>query len=137
MTGGAAGIAAAVDSCGKLEVRRHPVKGRCLFARAPIGAGELIEAAPAIVLSAADCAALDGTALAHYYFHWDGDAEGDGRGAVALGYVGLCNHSARPRAVVRRNYADSTLDLVALADIAVGEEVTIDYNCPLWFDVSE
>ena len=118
MTGGAVGIAAAAGGCGKLEVRCHPAKGRCLFARAPIGVGELIEAAPAIVLSAADCAALDGTAL-------------------ALGYVGLCNHSARPRAKVRRNYADSTLDLVALADIAIGEEVTIDYNCPLWFDVSE
>jgi SET domain-containing protein len=97
----------------------------------------MIEAAPAILLSAADCAVLDRTSLAHYYFHWDGDADGDGRGALALGYVGLCNHSAQPRARVVRNYADTTLDLVALEDIAVGEEITIDYNCPLWFDVSE
>ena len=28
---------------------------------------------------------------------------------------------------------ERTLDLVALLPIAAGDEVTIDYNCPLWF----
>lgn len=121
----------------KVAVAIHPKKGRALVAVERIGAGELIEAAPVVILSAADCAALDRTALAHYYFHWDGDADADGRGALALGYVGLCNHSARPCARVLRNHGAETLDLVAIANIAVGEEVTIDYNCPLWFEVSE
>jgi SET domain-containing protein len=56
---------------------------------------------------------------------------------VALGLVSLCNHSRRPRARVRRNYASETLDLVALMPIAAGEEVTIDYNCPLWFEAQD
>ena len=54
-------------------------------------------------------------------------------GFVALGLVALCNHSRRPNARVRRNLAQDTLDLLALASIAAGDEVTIDYNCPLWF----
>ena len=60
-------------------------------------------------------------------------SDGEGSGAVALGLVALCNHSRRPRARVCRNLAQGTLDLVALVTIAAGYEVTIDYNCPLWF----
>ena len=54
--------------------------------------------------------------------------------AIALGLVSLCNHSRRPSARIRRNRAGETLDLVTLTPIAAGGEITIDYNCPLWFD---
>jgi SET domain-containing protein len=117
----------------RLEIRDHAVKGRGIFAREPIAAGALIEAAPVIIVPAEQCPLLDRTILHDYYFHWDGDPDGEGRGAVALGLVALCNHSRRPNARVRRNLAQETLDLLALAPIAAGEEVTIDYNCPLWF----
>jgi SET domain-containing protein len=118
----------------RLEIRSDPVKGRGIFAREAIAAGTLIEAAPVIIVPEAQCALLDRTILHDYYFHWDGDPDGEGRGAVALGLVALCNHSRRPNARVRRNFAQDTLDLVALAPIAAGDEVTIDYNCPLWFE---
>lgn len=117
----------------RLEIRHDPAKGRGIFAAAPIAAGTVIEAAPIIIVPATDCPLLDRTILHDYYFHWDGDPDGEGSGAVALGLVALCNHSRRPRARVRRNFAQVTLDLVALMTIAAGEEVTIDYNCPLWF----
>ena len=121
----------------RLEIRNDPLKGRGVFAAAPIAAGTLIEAAPVIIVPATECPLLDRTILHDYYFHWDGDPDGgpggEGRGAVPLGLVALCNHSRRPRARVRRNLAQGTLDLVALAPIPAGEEVTIDYNCPLWF----
>ena len=55
----------------------------------------------------------------------------------ALGLVALCNHARRPNARVRRNLAQETLDLLALAPIAAGDEVTIDYNCPLWFEAQD
>jgi hypothetical protein len=120
-----------------LEIRDDPAKGRGVFARTPLAAGTLIEAAPVVIIPAAQCDLLDQTILHDYYFHWDGDPDGgpggDGRGAVALGLTSLCNHSRRPSARVRRNVARGTLDLVALAAIAAGEEVTIDYNCALWF----
>ena len=117
----------------RLEIRSDPIKGRGIFAREPIAAGTLIEAAPVIIVPAEQCPLLDRTILHDYYFHWDGDPDGDGRGAVALGLVALCNHSRRPNARARRNLAQDTLDLVALSPIAAGDEVTIDYNCPLWF----
>jgi SET domain-containing protein len=121
----------------RLEIRSDPLKGRGVFTGAPIAAGAVIEAAPVIIVPAAQCPLLDRTILHDYYFHWDGDPDGgpggEGSGAVALGLVALCNHSRRPRARVRRNLAQQTLDLVALAPIAAGEEITIDYNCPLWF----
>jgi hypothetical protein len=117
----------------RLEIRHDPAKGRGVFASAAIAAGSLIEAAPVIIVPAEQCQLLDRTILHDYYFHWDGDPDGEGSGAVALGLVALCNHSRRPRARVRRNFAQATLDLVALVPIAAGGEVTIDYNCPLWF----
>ena len=120
-----------------IEIRSDPAKGRGIFATAPIAAGALIEAAPVIIVSAAECPLLDKTILHDYYFHWDGDPDGVGRGAVALGLLALCNHSRRPRARVRRNYAQGTLDLVALTAIAAGDEITIDYNCPLWFNAQD
>jgi uncharacterized protein len=121
----------------RLEIRSDPVKGRGVFARAPIAAGSLIEAAPVIVVPAAQRPVLDRTILHDYYFHWDGDPDGGGPGAVALGLVALCNHSRRPNARVRRNLVQETLDLFALAPIAAGNEVTIDYNCPLWFEPAD
>src|SRR5712691_9996205 len=120
-----------------LEIRSDPAKGRGVFATAPIAPGTLIEAAPVIIVPAAQCVLLDKTILHDYYFHWDGDPDGEGSGAVALGLVALCNHSRRPRARVRRNFAQTTLDLVALVPIAAGDEVTIDYNCPLWFKAQD
>jgi uncharacterized protein len=121
----------------RLEIRDDKLKGRGVFASAPIAAGTVIEAAPVIIIPATECPLLDRTILHDYYFRWDGDPDGgpggEGRGAVPLGLVALCNHSRRPRARVRRNLAQGTLDLVALVTIASGEEVTIDYNCPLWF----
>jgi len=118
----------------RLEIRSNPVKGRGIFAREPIAPGTLIQAAPVIVVPATQCPLLDRTILHDYYFHWDGDPDGDGRGAMALGLVALCNHSRRPNARVRRNFAQDTLDLVALVPIGAGDEVTIDYNCSLWFE---
>jgi hypothetical protein len=113
------------------------VRGRGIFTREPIAAASLIDAAPVIVIPAHECARLDRTVLHDYYFHWDGDPDGVGRGAVALGLVSLCNHAARPRARVVRNIEQRTLDLVAIETIGAGEEITIDYNCPLWFEPSD
>ena len=117
----------------RLDIRDDPLKGRGVFAGAPIAAGMGIEAAPVIILPPAQCKLLDQTILHDYYFDWDSGSGDAGSGAIALGLVSLCNHSRRPRARVRRNLAHGTLDLVALVPIAPGDEVTIDYNCPLWF----
>ena len=120
-----------------VEVRASPGRGRGIFARAAIVPGAIIETAPVIILPAADGPALDRTVVYEYYFYWDGDPDGIGRGALGLGLLSLCNHSPRPCARVERNYANLTLDLVAIAPIRPGDEVTIDYNCTLWFAARE
>lgn len=116
----------------RLEIRAIPHKGRGVFTCAPIAAGTIIEIAPVIILPAVECATFNRTVLHDYYFHWDGDRQGEGRGALALGLLTLCNHSSRPRARVERNHDRRTLDLIAIADIAAGEEITIEYG-ELWF----
>ena len=118
----------------RIEIRTSPTRGRGVFARTAIAPGTVIEAAPALVIPAADCPALDRTIIHDYYFHWDGDPDGVGRGALGLGLVTLCNHADRANAKVERNLARQTLDLIATAPIAAGEEITIDYGCKLWFE---
>ena len=120
-----------------IEIRRDPRKGRGVFATRRILPGELIEAAPAVVFDLAECALLDRTIVGHYYFAWDEAGAPEGRGALALGALSLCNHAERPRARVHRNFDDQALELVAIDSIAPGDEITIDYGCPLWFDPVE
>jgi len=120
----------------RVEIRSSPGRGRGVFAREAIAKGALIEAAPVIILPAVDFPALDRTVIYDYYFRWDGDPGGEGRGALGLGVLTLCNHSSRPCARVERNYARLTLDLIAITPIGRGEEITIDYNCDLWFEPS-
>jgi uncharacterized protein len=115
-----------------LEIRHDPAKGRGVFACAPIGAGALIESALVVIVPADQRGLLDKTILHDYYFVWD-DEGAERRVAIGLGLVSLCNHSRRPSARVRRNRLRETLDLLALISIAAGSEITIDYNCPLWF----
>ena len=118
----------------RLEIRRDPIKGRGVFASAPIPAGAVLDRAPVLIVPHEQRALLDRTVVHDYYFQWDDGPEHEGRGAVALGLVSLCNHSARPNARAQRNPKRLTLDLIAVAPIGAGEEITIDYGCALWFD---
>ena len=121
----------------RLEIRHDARKGRGVYARTGIDAGLLIEAAPVVIVPASQRKLLDATILHDYYFVWDDVAAGETLIAVALGLVSLCNHSRRPSARVRRNRTRETLDLLALTPIAAGREITIDYNCPLWFAAAD
>jgi SET domain-containing protein len=121
----------------RLEIRSDRSKGRGVFAAAPIAAGAVIEQAPVVIVPQKERPLLDQTILHDYYFQWSDGPEGEGPGAVALGLVSLCNHSPRPNARAQRNPARKTLDLLALSPIAAGEEITIDYNCTLWFEPHE
>ena len=121
----------------RVEIRTDALKGRGIFARTPIAPRTVIESAPVVLVPSQQCTLLDRTILHDYYFRWEGEPDGDGTGAVALGLVSLCNHSRQPTARVRRNLARTTLDLIALTPIAAGQEVTIDYHCTLWFEAQD
>ncbi|CAK0770295.1 SET domain-containing protein [Azospirillaceae bacterium] len=120
-------------------VRRFETKGRGLYAVSPIRAGELIESAPVLIFSNPERRILENTRVAHYYFHWE-ESETDGEdswsAALALGRISLCNHASPANARFVLVKEDERIDLFAAHDIDVDEEITIDYDCPLWFQPS-
>jgi SET domain-containing protein len=108
-----------------VEARRAGEKGLGVFALRSIPAGELIERAPAIVLSSWETKLIGQTVLKKYYFEW-GEEEGDS--ALVLGCGFLYNHSYQPNADYYRSYADREILFVATRDIEAGEEISINYN---------
>lgn len=109
------------------------VSGRGVLALSAFRADEQIESCPVIVVPAEEIAALNTTCLYDYYFGWK-----DGAAAFALGFGSLYNHSREPNADYRKDYAHRTVEIVAVRDIACGEEIVVDYSRggtnPLWFD---
>jgi SET domain-containing protein len=59
---------------------------------------------------------------------------GRGRAAVALGFASLLNHSGDPNCRIVRHIEALAIDVIALHDIAAGEELRIDYGMTLWFE---
>ncbi len=114
-------------------------RGRGIFAARPIACGELIEAAPVVVVPREQVVHLDATILGDYYFMW---GEQKKEAALLLGRCSLCNHSYEPNARFVLAPAQQAIEFVALRAIAVGEEITINYNGdpasrgPVWFPTS-
>jgi SET domain-containing protein len=123
-----------------VEVRTIAGKGRGVFALRPFAPGEVIETAPVIVVPTADWSHIENSILYHYCYAW-GPGEHDA--AVGLGYTSLYNHSYKPNSTHRKWIRRGILQILALKEIAAGEEVTFNYNgdsgnmSPLWFEVVE
>ena len=122
-----------------LRIGHFPGRGRGVVADRAIQAGELVERSPVLVIPPQDRAAVDATVVFTYVFMWEhgtveeGLYRHEGRSAIALGYTSLLNHSYAPNCEFIRHIDDLAIDLVALRDIAAGEELTIDYQMTLWF----
>jgi SET domain-containing protein len=120
----------------KVEVKRVRGKGRGVFARRAIRAGEVIETCPMLVLPAGSVEDVP-EGIGGYLFEW-----GQGKLALALGYGSLYNHSYRPNARYDCE-GGRTMVFSALQDIGPGEEVTVNYNgepgdeTPVGFEVME
>lgn len=113
-------------------------KGRGVFTNVPIGAGEIIEVSPVIVMSAREWEALDTTALHDYIFVW---GEEQNQCCMALGYIPLYNHSYASNCEYFMDFDKNTMMIKTVRNIVAGEELTINYNGdwnnekPVWFDV--
>lgn len=101
-------------------------KGRGVFASRAISAGEVVEVAPTIVLTA-PWRPLP-VRLKHYAFAWGNMTKGPRAVALAMGYGGMYNHAnpanLRYEAITDGNY----MRYIAVRDIAADEEMTINYN---------
>lgn len=117
---------------------RHPAlrvaelagKGRGLVSAAPISRGETLEVAPVIPLRRDELGAR-AEGIFSYPFDWP---EPPFVEAVALGLISLINHSPTPNADWELDIPNRGIRLFAARDIPAGEEITIDYGIPLWFD---
>lgn len=123
---------------GLLDLPRHPAlrvadipgRGRGLVAGAPIQKGETLESAPVIPLRR-DQLGPRREGLFSYPFDWPDPPYAE---AIALGMISLVNHADAPNADFEPDLPSLTIRLFAARDIPAGEEITIDYGIPLWFD---
>ena len=102
-----------------------PGKGRGLVADRPFARDELIERAPVVVISRQDWELIQETEVSCYCFNWGSKSKD---AAIALGRSSLINHSYTPNAYAQPRHRQRMMDFVALRDIDVGEEITINYN---------
>jgi SET domain-containing protein len=106
-----------------ITVRRGR-RGRGVFATRRFREGDVIETCPAIAVPDED---VDGL-LRDYVF-----SSQRGKVLLVLGYGMLYNHSGDPN-VFTRSAGRLMVDIVALRDIEVGEELTHDYGPEYWDD---
>ena len=107
-----------------------PSKGRGVRAGRDFRTGELIERAPSLVIPREQEALIEQTVLDNYWFRLDKSSCG-----LPLGHcVPFLNHSDTPNVEVRRSAAPAYLEVIALRDIAAGEELCFRYG-EVWFEV--
>ena len=125
---------------GKIRLGLTAKKGRGVFASATIARGELVEVCPVIVIPAEQWHHVEPTVLALYIFNFGPEGE---HAAIALGYGSLYNHSFAPNAEYNKSWDERLIRFTSLRDIAVDEEITVNYNgspgdrSEIWFEVAE
>jgi uncharacterized protein len=112
-----------------IYLREVAGKGRGIFAAKAFRRGDLVEAAPVIIIPDGDVDLIDKTTLADYYYKW-----GEGHFALVLGYGSLYNYSAVPNLSFRTDLPNKVMIYRAIRSIKKDQELTINYQCDLWFD---
>jgi hypothetical protein len=121
-----------------LSVKSTKAKGRGVFTSEPIKAGTTVEESPVIVMTQADRVHLDKTLLHDYIFEWGPQQE---ECCMALGLVPIYNHNYESNCDYFMDFAEHTITIQTVKNIAAGEELTINYNgdwkddSKIWFDV--
>lgn len=109
-------------------------KGLGVFAAEPLPAGAAFDPQPVFELDPEDVEPIERTRFRHHYF---AHPERDGVGVIVLGWLTLVNHGLPPTLELEwRRDPLTGWSVVPRTRRALGsgEELTIDYNCPLWFE---
>lgn len=104
-------------------------KGQGVFALRRFLTNEIVERVQVVVLPGPQWRLLNRTDLRHYYYKWGADAV-----AIASGFGLFYNHSDLPNARCVKHVNEQVMEWIAIRDIEPDEEITIRYDCPLWFE---
>lgn len=109
----------------RIFIAKSKIKGsgRGVFAKEDFKNGETIESCLVFVLPQRDYLAVKTTALRDYYFMW-----GKNTAAICFGYGSMYNHSYHPNAAYKKLTKDQIIEFIAVKDIKIGEEITVNYN---------
>lgn len=111
-------------------------KGRGVIALQACAAGTEVERSPVIIVPASHLLEKDEglTVLEEYLLYW---GEDEGRElAMGEGLLMIYNHSSDPNVEFETGPEPDTMSVIALRDIAEGEELTYDYGVTLWFEAA-
>ena len=101
-----------------------------MVATQDVSAGTEIVTCPVVVYDFTDAGRIEKTRLGDYNFRFGADAR---RSCIVLGIISLCNHDDAPNAELVCREEDEAMTLVAIRNIAAGDEICIKYRRPLWF----
>lgn len=109
-------------------------KGRGVVAIEKIAAGSVIETAPVVPYKTEGPhdvmpEPLLPRELADFPHDWDEE-----RGCLVFGGMQFANHADDPNAKFERNIEALTMTFTALRDIDIGEEITVNYGIPIWWE---
>jgi uncharacterized protein len=108
-------------------------KGRGVVAVHACSAGTEVERAPVIIVPMRDMLERDEppTVLDMYLLDWSD--EDDRELVMGGGLLMFYNHSDEPNVEFWSGPEPETMSVIAIRDIAAGEELVYDYGVPLWF----
>lgn len=95
-----------------VEIKSTTNKGRGVFATKNFSSGEIIERCPIVLLSSEDTKYYEQTILHNYLYEWRDDSD----------------DSYTPNATYVRDFDSNEMVYQAIAPVAAGEEITINYN---------
>jgi uncharacterized protein len=115
-----------------VAVREVKGKGRGVFALHALLPGTVVDYAPVTPIPVAQNETLKPTVLDDYLFFWQPDGE-PLQQALVFGLASFINHHHNPNCIIGYDYPNKHIFITTKRQIAMGEEITIDYDCDLWF----
>lgn len=114
----------------KIAIVRHHVKDLCVVAAVPIKKDEEIGICPVSLMKIGDIKKT--SKLDMYPMYWTKSMD-----CIAFGFINLLSHSESSNVYLKRDRKNKLIYAYALKDIEKGHELTIHYECELWFSPIE
>lgn len=111
---------------GKIAVWHNPKKGFCVFSAVSLKIGEHITTCAISPIGFKDI--IKKSKFNDYPMYWTKKED-----CVAFGVINLLNHSNHPNICLKRDYKRKLIWAYSLENIPPDVELTIDYDCGLWF----